>query len=113
LEESKLSDRVERGNEVLSMKKEPKLRLPLIVKLAVVLTFFKSWVLFEETVVDRHGLWKYMPFYKVGIFCTWDLAALLIIIPAVWLVLRKWQRRSSSLENQACFLRFKHCIFCR
>jgi hypothetical protein len=25
------------------------------------LTFFNTWVLFEETVVDRYGLWKYMP----------------------------------------------------
>jgi hypothetical protein len=66
------------------MSEEPKLRQPLVVKVAVVLTFFNTWVLFEETVVDRHGLWEYMPLYKVGVFCAWDAAALLIIIPAVW-----------------------------
>ena len=64
------------------MNKEPTTRLPLIVKIAVALTFFNSWVLFEETIVDRYGLWRYMPFYKVGFFCVWDVAALLIIIPA-------------------------------
>ncbi len=81
--------------------KEPVTRLPLIVKIAVVLTFFNSWVLFEETVIDRHGLWKYMPFYKVGLFCTWDVAALLIIIPSVWYALRKWRQRSARLRNKA------------
>ena len=32
-----------------------------IVRFAVWLTFFNTWVLFEETVVDRYGLWEYMP----------------------------------------------------
>jgi len=36
--------------------KDPKIRLPLIVKIAVVLTFFNSWVLYAETLVDRYGL---------------------------------------------------------
>jgi hypothetical protein len=30
-------------------------------RFAVWLTFFNTWVLFEETVVDRYGLWEYMP----------------------------------------------------
>ena len=75
--------------------KEPLARLPWIVKIAVALTFFNSWVLFEETIVDRHGLWRYMPFYKVGLSCTWDLAALLIIVPGVWYAFRKWRQRSA------------------
>jgi len=95
------------------MSEEPKLRLPLVVKIAVPLTFFNSWVLFEETVVDRQGLWKFMPLYKVGVFCAWDVAALLIIIPVAWYAFRKWQQRSASPDNKgACFLRLKHCIFC-
>ena len=32
--------------------------VPGIVKAAVVVTFFNTWVLFEETVVDRYGLWE-------------------------------------------------------
>lgn len=82
------------------MSEESKLRLPLVIKIAVALTFFNSWVLFEELVIDRHGLWKYMPLYKVGAFCTWDMAALLIIIPAVWYGFRKWQGRSTSAEKE-------------
>ena len=94
------------------MSQASKLRLPFIVKVAVALTFFNSWVLFEETVVDRQGLWKYMPFYKVGVFCTWDMAALLIIIPAVWYAFRRRQRRSTSPAHRACILRLKRCWLC-
>ena len=95
------------------MNKEPTTRLPLIVKIAVVLTFFNSWVLFEETVVDRHGLWRYMPFYKVGLFCVWDVLALLIIVPGVLFAFRKWRQRSAkSTGNAACFLKLKRCIVC-
>jgi len=49
--------------------------LPLIAKIAIAMTFLNVWVIFEETVVDRHGLWRYMPFYRVGLFCVWDAAA--------------------------------------
>src|SRR5215831_12381495 len=49
-------------------------RLPLIAKIAIAVTFLNAWVIFEETVVDRHGLWRYMPLYRVGLFCTWDAA---------------------------------------
>jgi hypothetical protein len=95
------------------MKKAPVARLPWIVKLAVVLTFFNSWVLFEETVVDRHGLWRYMPFYRVGLFCAWDAAALLIIVPGVWYAFRRLrQRRASLTDNTACFLKLKRCLLC-
>ena len=52
---------------------------PLVVKAAVFLTFFNSWVLFEELVIDRHGLWRYLPFYRVGLFCVWDVLALAVI----------------------------------
>lgn len=44
-----------------------------------------TWVMFEETIVDRHGLWRFMPGYTVGDPCVWDAAAALIIV-AVLLV---------------------------
>ncbi len=53
--------------------------LPFLVKAAVFVSLLNAWVLFEEVVIDRHGLWRYLPFYKVGLFCVWDLAALLLI----------------------------------
>ena len=52
---------------------------PLVVKAAVFITFFNAWVLFEELVIDRHGLWRFLPFYKVGLFCVWDVLALAVI----------------------------------
>ncbi len=61
------------------MSNMPFKQLPLLVKIAIALTFFNSWVLFEETVIDRQGLWKYLPFYRVGIFCAWDVVGLALI----------------------------------
>src|SRR6476620_8570116 len=47
--------------------------LPLIVRIATLATFFNCWVLFEELIVDRQGLDRFMPFYRVGALCVWDL----------------------------------------
>jgi hypothetical protein len=55
-------------------------RLPLIAKIAIAMAFINTWVLFEETVVDRSGLWRYMPFYRVGLFCAWDATVLAITL---------------------------------
>jgi hypothetical protein len=43
--------------------------LPLLVRIAKWMAFFASWILFEETIVDRHGLWRYMAQYQVGNPC--------------------------------------------
>ena len=67
--------------------------LPLAMKIFAGLTAMNTWILFEETIVDRHGLWRYMPLYRVGDPCAWDLGALLSIAIAVWLAGR---RRTAS-----------------
>jgi len=64
--------------------------IPPIVKAAVIVTFFNTWVLFEETVVDRYGLWQYMPYYRVARLCSWDVGAIALI---TFLVLRVLRRR--------------------
>jgi len=51
-----------------------------MAKIAIAMTFINTWVIFEETVVDRHGLWRYMPFYRVGLFCVWDAAVLAVTL---------------------------------
>jgi hypothetical protein len=51
----------------------------MMIKFAVWLTFFNTWVLFEDTVVDRYGLWEYMPYYRVGRLCSWDIGAMALI----------------------------------
>ena len=59
-------------------------QLPLGVRVAVGVAFLNAWASLEEFIVDRHGLWRYMPFYKVGDFCVWDLAVTLCIVLAIW-----------------------------
>jgi hypothetical protein len=58
-------------------------QLPIIAKFAILLTFFNTWVMIEEFIIDRLGYWQFLPYYKKGIFCLWDagflaIAALLI-----------------------------------
>jgi len=62
------------------MKKSTAPPLPVIAKIAIAMTFINTWVIFEETVVDRYGLWRYMPFYRVGLFCVWDAAVLAVTL---------------------------------
>ena len=70
------------GKEVLPGK------IPRIVKFAVWLTFFNTWVMFEETIVDRYGLWQYMPYYRVAKLCSWDIGAMALLGFLVWWFLR-------------------------
>src|SRR2546421_2906358 len=68
-------------------------RLPLIAKIAIAMTFVNTWVLFEETIVDRHGLWRYMPYYRVGLFCVWDAAVFAITLLLLLVSLARSRRR--------------------
>ena len=64
-------------------------QLPMIVKIAVGLVFNNAWWSIEEFVIDRKGLWKYMPYYRVADTCVWDLTVALITIVAVWYASRQ------------------------
>lgn len=66
-------------------------QLPFLVRLAVGLSLFSAWVIFEEGIVDRTGLWELMPGYVKARFCPWDLAFLGIIFVPL-LVFRRRQR---------------------
>lgn len=55
-------------------------RFPLILKIAIALTFFNTWVLIAEFVIDRYGFDKYLPFYRYGDVCVWELAVIAGII---------------------------------
>ena len=70
--------------------------LPLIAKIAIAMTFINTWVIFEETVVDRHGLWRYMPYYRVGLFCVWDAAVLAVTLLLLLASVRPFRRFSGS-----------------
>jgi hypothetical protein len=56
------------------------------------LSFFNTWVLFEETVIDRYGWWEHLPYYRVGKLCAWDIGAMALIGYGVWWALRGRQR---------------------
>jgi hypothetical protein len=82
---------------------------PVILWVAAGLTFFNSWVLFEETVIDRHGLWRYLPLYKVGLFCVWDALALALVaavLAVVWRGNVGWREKLGRLCPAA------RCGFC-
>jgi hypothetical protein len=59
--------------------------LPLAVRVSTALSMFMAWVLFAEMVIDRHGLDRHLPFYRVGNLCVYDLlVALLIVTTWIW-----------------------------
>ena len=71
--------------------------LPLIAKIAIAMTFINTWVIFEETIVDRHGLWRYMPYYRVGLFCVWDAAVLAVTLLLLLVSVAPFRRRSGAM----------------
>jgi hypothetical protein len=73
--------------------------LPLIAKIGIAMTFVNTWVIFEETVVDRHGLWRYMPFYRVGLFCVWDAAVLAVTLLLLLVSAGPFRRRSRPTSS--------------
>jgi hypothetical protein len=58
--------------------------LPRVVQIAVGLAIGLTWVFIEEHIVEPFGLYKYMPFYKVGDFCVYDFTVGLIIVGYIW-----------------------------
>ena len=82
------------------MKKSITPPSPLIVKIAIATTFINSWVIFEETVVDRTRLSHYMPFYRVGLFCSWDVLALAVIPAVVFLGIAPLRRAASRMVRK-------------
>jgi len=81
------------------MKKSTTPPLPLIAKIAIAMTFINSWVIFEETVVDRHGLWRYMPYYRVGLFCAWDAAVLAVTLLILLVSVARSRRRNGPAQS--------------
>jgi hypothetical protein len=74
--------------------------LALITRIAIALTFLNSWVIFEETVVDRHGLWRYMPYYRVGLFCAWDAAVFAVTLLILLASVARLRRRSDLAQSE-------------
>ncbi len=62
--------------------------LPFLVKFASLATLFLGWVAFAEIIIDRHGLDRVLPFYRLGNFCPYDVAVIAALV-AVWFVLHR------------------------
>src|SRR5262245_60941243 len=81
------------------MNKSTTPRLPLIAKIAIAMTVINTWVILEETIVDRLGLWRYMPYYKVGLFCVWDAAVFAITLLLLLVNVRQSRRRDGPTQS--------------
>jgi hypothetical protein len=81
------------------MKSSTTHSLPLVAKIAIAMTFINTWVIFEETVVDRHGLWRYMPYYRVGLFCAWDAAVLTVTALLLLISVARSRRRDGPTQS--------------
>jgi hypothetical protein len=70
--------------------------LPWTVRVILGLAVFNLWWSFEEFVIDRFGIWRYLPDYKFGRFCVWDLTVVLgIAVTIAFLSLRRGQQASA------------------
>ena len=58
--------------------------LPLVARIAAMLTYFLAWLLFAELVIDRHGLDDSLPLYRSGELCLWDVAVLAVLAFSWW-----------------------------
>ena len=62
--------------------------LPGLVQFTCLATIFIGWVLFAELIIDRHGYDRFLPLYRVGKICPYDLAVLLTLA-MTWALLRR------------------------
>lgn len=53
--------------------------LPAAVRLTTLATWFMAWVLFAEFVIDRYGLDAWLPYYRVGNFCPYDVLVIVAL----------------------------------
>jgi hypothetical protein len=56
----------------------------MAARIAVGLAFGTTWVFIEQLIIEPFGIWKYMPLYRAGGFCVYDLTVGLIIVVSIW-----------------------------
>lgn len=59
--------------------------MPWSIKLVTGVAWACAWLLFEDDIVEKGGLWHYMPFYKIAEACIWDAAVLSLIVACLYL----------------------------
>jgi hypothetical protein len=70
--------------------------LPMVVRVTSATTMILAWITFEEIVIDRYHLDRFLPFYRVGNYCVYDLAAGLLV--ALFWVLAHRRRDTESTQ---------------
>ena len=68
--------------------------LPWLVRITCGIALFNLWWSVEEFVIDRFGYWRYLPDYKFGRLCVWDLSVAVAILAMILLL-------SKPLDNRA------------
>jgi hypothetical protein len=68
-------------------------QLPMIAKMAIGIAFLEAWVSLEQLVIEPTGLWHYMPFYRVGGFCVYDLTVTILVVAGLWRLSRQREER--------------------
>lgn len=53
--------------------------LPTLAKFGIGAGIFFVWTLFEREVIERFGIYHYMPLYRVEGICAWDILAITVI----------------------------------
>jgi len=53
--------------------------LPALAKFGVGAGIFFVWTLFEREVIERFGIYHYMPLYRVEGICAWDILVIIVI----------------------------------
>jgi hypothetical protein len=74
--------------------------LPLTAKIAIGVAFYNAWWSIEEFLIDRSNVWRYMPDYRVGKLCIWDLTVALVTLIGLW-----WLSRPRAARRIASDLR--------
>jgi hypothetical protein len=67
--------------------------LPLVAKVAIGIAFNNAWWSIEEFVIDRSNVWRYMPDYRVGKVCIWDVTVALLTVIGLWWLSRPREGR--------------------
>lgn len=76
-------------------------QLPLWIRLAAALSVFNTWVLIAEFVIDRYGLDEYLPFYRYGDVCLWDIAVIIALVTVFFRASRDPAPRVTTTPDNA------------
>lgn len=69
--------------------------LPTLAKFGIGAGILFLWTVFENQVIERFGIYQYMPFYRVGSICAWDIAAITVIYASFIYISRRSARDRS------------------